>query len=207
MSLSAPSAAPAGWYPDPSGLRQWRVWTGSMWSDVTRPYGEATVTPRLSIDVALVQSLRRVMSVGVVGVVGGLALLVSTLAHWPGSADPTSRGFAAVASTFAVAMLFVGTFACAFAVRALRGRWSTEAFVPLANLFVVNALVATRLGRPSHVRIGSEIVLLAVFVVSSRHDVWLGLAPVIVALGQSSWVGALIDQLNGPSSFDESSAS
>lgn len=207
MSFSAPSAAPAGWYPDPSGLRQWRVWTGSKWSDVTRPYGEATAASRPHVDVALVQSLRRVLNLGVVGVVGGLALLVGTLAHWPDSANPTSRGFAVVASTCAVAMLFVGTLACAFAVRALRGRWSTEAFVPLVNLFVVNALVATRLGRPSYVRIGSEIVLLAVFILSSHQDVWLGLAPVIVALGQSSWVSALIDQLNGPSSFDEPSAS
>ncbi len=207
MSLSAPSAAPAGWYPDPSGSRQWRVWNGSNWSDVTRPYGEVTAAPRRSFNLALVQSLRRVLNLGVVGVVGGLGLLVSSLAHWPGTADPTSRGFAVVASACAVAMLLLGTFACAFAVRELKGRWTIEAFVPLANLFVVNALVAQRLGRPAYVRIGSEVVLLAVFVASSRHDVWLGLAPVIVAFGQSAWVSALIDQLNGPSLIDESSAS
>jgi hypothetical protein len=40
VSISATSPIPPGWYPDPAGARQWRVWTGTTWSDATRPYGE-----------------------------------------------------------------------------------------------------------------------------------------------------------------------
>ena len=32
------STPPAGWYPDPAGSAGWRVWTGSDWSSMTRPF-------------------------------------------------------------------------------------------------------------------------------------------------------------------------
>ena len=34
-SVSAPGAAPAGWYPDPSGTARLRYWTGASWSGET----------------------------------------------------------------------------------------------------------------------------------------------------------------------------
>lgn len=203
MSLSTPDAVPAGWYPDPSGARQWRVWTGSKWSEVTRPYGDLRATTPLAANLSLVHALRRVWSVGVVGVVGGLGLLVSVLAHWPGTAHPTPEWFALVASSTAVAMLALGSVAFAFGAKELRGRWSIDALIPGVNFLLVSALVAQRLGRQSFVRNFSEVVLLAAFAASSHADVWLGLAPMIVAFTQTLWVGALIDQLMGPSTIDE----
>lgn len=194
---------PAGWYPDPSGTRQWRVWTGSKWSEVTRPYGDPRLPARLATNLSLVQALGRVRGVGVVGVVGGLALLVSVLAHWPGTAHPTPEWFALIASGTALAMLALGSVACAFGAKELRGHWSIDAIIPGVNFLLVSALVAQRLGRHSFIRNIADVVLLAIFAASSHANVWLGVAPMIVAFTQTLWASALIDQLNGPSSIDD----
>lgn len=197
MSTSATSPIPPGWYPDPAGAREWRVWTGTTWSEVTRPYGEPVKTPRLATSFSLLLALRRVQNVGIVGVLGGLGLLVSVLAHWPGTAHPTPEWFAIVASNVAVAFLVVGTAACAFGVKELEGRWSLAAFAPGVNLFIASALVRQRLGIRPAWRIISEIALLAVFVASSRDDLWLCVGPVIVAYLESTWFSTLIDGLSG----------
>jgi hypothetical protein len=181
------------------------VWTGSKWSEVTRLYGEPGVPARLATNLSLVQALARVWSVGVVGVVGGLALLVSVLAHWPGTAHPTPEWFAVMGSSTAVAMLAVGSVVCAFGARELRGHWSIEALIPGVNFLLVSALVAQRLGRPWFVRNTADVVLLAAYAASSHAHAWLGVAPMIVAFSQTQWVGALVDQLKGPSR-DEASA-
>lgn len=199
MSVTTPDAVPAGWYPDPSGIRQWRVWTGTKWSEVTRPYGEAKATPWLAANLSLVRALGLVWNVGVVGVTGGLGLLVSTLAHWPGTAHPTPEWFALVASSTAVAMLALGSVVCAIGAKELRGHWSIDDLIPGVNFLLVSALVAQRLGRPSLVRNAADVVLLAAFAASFHTHVWLGVAPMIVALSQALWVSALIDQLKGPS--------
>jgi hypothetical protein len=194
VSAASVDAVPPGWYPDPGGLRQWRVWTGTNWSDLTRPYGEpvaARPTPPLSLMLAL----RRVQNLGIVGVVGGLGLLVSVLAHWPGSSHPEPQWFADVASNIAVALLAVGATTCAFGVRELEGRWSLAAVVPGLNLFYASALVNRRLGLRPNWRIVSEVVLLVAFVFSARQDLWFALAPAIVAYLELTWFSALIDRL------------
>ncbi len=202
MSLT-PNAVPSGWYPDPSGSRQWRVWTGVAWSEVTRPYGDAITTPRLSASLSLVHAMRRVFATGVVGVVGGLGLVVSVLAHWPGTAHPAPRWFALAASDAAVALIAVGSVVCAFGVKELRGRWSLEAFVPGVNLFIASVLVRRRLGQSRTWRIVSEVLLLALFAAAFHDELWLSVGPVIVAYVETSWFGALIDRLSGPVSVDE----
>ncbi|MCU1364027.1 MAG: hypothetical protein JWM55_1855 [Acidimicrobiaceae bacterium] len=198
MSFPPPTSIPPGWYPDPAGSRQWRVWTGERWSEVTRPYGQPATSARFAVSFTLVQALQRVFTLGVVGVLGGLGLLVSVLAHWPGAAHPAPWWFALSASSVAVALLAVGSVVCAFGVKELEGHWSPVAFLPGANLFVASALVTHRLGRRQVWRIASEILLLAVFAVASRNDLWLCLSPVIVAYVETTWFGALIDQLSGP---------
>ena len=198
---------PPGWYPDPSGARQWRVWNGTAWSALTRPYGEVVATPRFASNLPLVQALRRIRGAGVVGVVGGLGLLVGVLAHWPGTAHPVPQWFALAASQLAVALLLVGSVVCAFGVRELAGRWSFGAFVPGVNFFIASALVTQRLGRLRAWRLLSEVVLLVVFALSSRANLWLFVGPMIVAYVETSWFAALIDQLSGPSTIDEKSAS
>jgi hypothetical protein len=141
----------------------------------------------------------------VAGVVGGLGLLVSVLAHWPGTAHPTPYWFALAASSAAVAMLALGSVVCAFGVRELRGRWSIDALIPGVNFLLVSALVAQRLGRSSLLRNSADVVLLVAFAASSHAHTWLGVAPAIVALSQTLWVSALIDQLKGPP-IDDASA-
>jgi hypothetical protein len=207
VSVSSPYAVPPGWYPDPSGARQWRVWTGATWSEVTRPYGESPVAaPRFAASLDLVLALRRVLTAGIVGVLGGLGLLVSVLAHWPGTSHPTPEWFAVAATGAASVLLIVGSVVCAFGVKELEGRWSLEAFIPGVNLFVASALVTRRLGIRRMWRIVSEIILLAIFVISSRNELWLCIGPVIVAYIESTWFNALIEQLTGPSSIDDERA-
>jgi hypothetical protein len=194
VSVPSTNAVPAGWYPDPGGLRQWRVWTGTSWSDLTRPYGDPII-PRPSPPHSLVLALRRVQGVGIIGVIGGLGLLVSVLAHWPGTSHPEAQWFADVASNSAVALLAVGATTCAFGVRELEGRWSLAAVVPGLNLFYASALVNRRLGLRPNWRIVSEVVLLVAFVISARQDLWFALAPAIVAYLELTWFSALIDRL------------
>ncbi len=202
MSTSATSPIPPGWYPDPAGAREWRVWTGTAWSEVTRPYGDRVEATRPATTFPLLLALRRVQNVGIVGVLGGLGLLVSVLAHWPGTQHPTPEWFAIVASNVAVALLVVGTAACAFGVKELEGRWSLAAFAPGVNLFIASALVNRRLGIRPAWRIIAELALLVVFVASSRDDLWLCVGPVIVAYLESTWFSALIDRLGGRASLE-----
>jgi uncharacterized protein DUF2510 len=208
VSVSSPFDVPPGWYPDPSGAQQWRVWNGTTWSEVTRPYGErASVAPsRLAASFDLVLALRRVLTLGIVGVLGGLGLLVSVLSHWPGTAHPAPEWFAVVATSIAGAFLIVGSVVCAFGVKELEGHWSPEALIPGVNLFVASALVTRRLGSRRIWRIVSEMFVLALFVVSSGNDLWLCIGPVVVAYIESTWFSALIDQLSGPSSTDDERA-
>jgi Protein of unknown function (DUF2510) len=197
VSEATVNPVPPGWYPDPSGERQWRVWTGTTWSEVTRPYGEPVEAPRLDDNFELLLALRRVFGAGIIGVVGGFGFLVGVLAHWPGTAHPEPRWFALTASNAAVALLLVGSVICAFAVRELRGRWTLDAFLPGLNLFVASVLVAQRLGQRRSWRVLTEIGLLALFAASSRADPWLFVGPMVVAFVESSWFGALIDRLSG----------
>ena len=204
MSFATPNVIPPGWYPDPSGARQWRVWNGTTWSNITRPYGESVSTPRLATSLQLVLALRRILTTGIIGVLGGLGLLVSVLAHWPGTAHPAPQWFAIAASAAAGILLLVGSVVCAFGVRELEGRWSPEALIPGVNLFVASALVTRRLGNRRMWRILSELFLLALFIASSRNDLWLCTGPVIVAYVESTWFSAIIDQLTGsPTSNDQ----
>jgi hypothetical protein len=157
---------PSGWYPDPSGARQWRVWTGSQWSELTRPYGEVAPAPSIATDLSLIQALHRLVRYGIAGNFAGIGILVSVLAHWPGTAHPVSEWFAVSASNVAVALVLIGS-----------------------------ACFTQRLGGRPLRRVGAEVVLMALFIAQFHADTWLCVAPVIVAAGQSQWVTTLIDHL------------
>ncbi|HUY43537.1 MAG TPA: DUF2510 domain-containing protein [Acidimicrobiales bacterium] len=197
MSTTPLPAVPPGWYPDPSGARQWRVWTGTAWSELTRPYGPESKEPSLLASLPLINALDRVSRFGVVGVLGGLGLYVSVLSHWPGSAHPVTNWFATTAVALAFALFFLGSTAYAFAARELTGRWSLSAVVPLVNLEVVNAQLTQRLGTSPTRRVVADSVLLVLFVMQFHQDPWLGIAPVLVALSQSFWVRTFLEQTLG----------
>lgn len=194
MSLSA-IPVPTGWYPDPSGGRQWRVWTGTQWSELTRPYGEVATAPSIVSDLSLIQALHRLVRYGIAGDFAGISILVSVLAHWPGTAHPVSEWFAVAACNVAVALILVGSACFAFAARELEGHWTPWAFIPGVNLVAVNAVVTRRLGGKPLRRAGAEVVLMVLFVAQFHAEVWLCVAPVIVAVGESQWIATLIDHL------------
>lgn len=194
--MSASTApVPSGWYPDPSGARQWRVWTGTQWSELTRPYGNEAPAPSIVPDLSLIQALHRLVRYGIAGDFAGISILVSVQAHWPGTAHPVSEWFAVAACNVALALVLVGSACFAFAARELEGHWTPWALIPGVNLFAVNAVVTQRLGGQPLRRVGAEAVLMALFVVQFHAEPWLCVAPVIVAVGQSRWITTLIDHL------------
>ena len=190
---SATSPAPPGWYPDPGGERQWRVWTGTEWSDTTRPY--ATRPPRVTTYASATAYLRRY---GVVSLFAGLGLLVSVLAHWPGTAHPSPTWFALAASDLAVALLTLGSFLYALGARALLGRWTPVAFVPGVNVLFVSGLLGEALeGRWPTRRVVTEAIILTLFVAEAHAQAWLAIAPMLVGLTHLGALGAL-DAMSAP---------
>lgn len=199
MTLAAHNSPPPGWYPDPSGERQWRVWTGTIWSELTRPYGESVSAPKVVESLPLVNALHLLVRYGVVSVFAGLGLLVSSLAHWPGTHQPAPLWFTETASDLGIALMLFGTVIFAFTLRELQGRWSLAAFVPGVNVLAVSATVTQRLsGRSPLTRVVAEVVLIALFVAGAHAEPWLSVALALVAIGQVQWPSALLDQLWPP---------
>lgn len=189
------SEVPMGWYPDPSGERQWRWWTASAWTSSTIPYGDRVEPVSIVSDIALIQALHRLVRYAIAMFFVGLAFLVSVQAHWPGSAKPVSETFAVTVANVAVALVLFGSVCFAFAAHELEGRWSWWAFVPVVNLFAVLSVVTRRLGGRPLQRVGADVFLLILFVVQFHNEMWLCIAPVILAVGESTWVAALIEKL------------
>ncbi len=189
MSPTVNQTVPPGWYPDPGGSRSWRVWNGHEWTAMTRPFGEPTST----IDaVGGAVALGRVTRVGVVAFFAGLGLLASTLAHWPGTAEPTPRWFALSASDLAVALLLLATVLYAVAARTLGGTLAL-AVIPAVNVLYVSALVNTQLHGPvlAQRRLLGEGVLLALVVFQLHAQPWLAVVPAFIAFVQVSNLGEL----------------
>ena len=195
------TSVPPGWYPDPAGARQWRVWTGVQWSQVTRSYGDPVTTlartpmPSIVDDLSLIQALHRLVRFGIVGDFAGMAVIVSVVAHWPGTAHPTPQWFALTAIDVGIALVLVGTALFAVAAKELVGAWTPWAFLPGINLLVVNGLVTKRLGAKPVRRVASEAVLMALFISQFHAEPWLAIAPVVVAVGQSQWTATLMENL------------
>jgi hypothetical protein len=190
-------AAPPGWYPDPAGERQWRVWTGDRWSELTRPYATASMRSDVSGDLGLIKALYRLVRYGIVAAFTGLGSVVGVLAHWPGTAHPVTPTFAAIGIDAGLSLLIFGTICFAFAARELEGRWTLWALIPAVNFVGVNALITRRLGGRPLQRVSAEIILLALFAARFHAQPWLCIAPVIAAVGQLGWTTSLIQQLSG----------
>lgn len=205
MSSTISAPVPSGWYPDPGGERQWRVWTGETWSSLTRPYGDSVVVPSLPGSLALVTALHRLLRYGIVALYAGLGLIVSVSAHWPGTARPISSMLASTLLDTGVAMLIMGSVAYALAGRALEGRVTPWNVTPVVNALAVSAFVTQRLnGRFMARRMVSEAVLLMLFVTQAHLFVWLGIAPTVIVLAESKSLDLLIQQLAGTSRAPES---
>jgi hypothetical protein len=195
---------PPGWYPDPSGERQWRVWNGSQWSDLTRPYGEHIMPPATSslttTDLVALSALRRLTQFGVVAYYTGFAMLVSVIAHWPGSAHPEPARFASAALGVAVGLTVIGTLSFAVVVHALQGHWSFGGVVPLVNTFVASHLMSLRIGITNGpFRLGADVLITVGFIVLSPAQPWVGIALAGVAFSQLARGYLLCDRISDPS--------
>jgi hypothetical protein len=191
---SATSPAPPGWYPDPGGERQWRVWTGTEWSDTTRPFSELARDARPPSTATYASAPALLRRYGVVSLFAGLGLLVSVLAHWPGTAHPSPTWFAFAASDLAIGLLTLGSVLYALGARALLGRWTPAAVVPGLNVMFVSGLLGEALeGRWPTRRVVSEAIILTLFVAEAHAQAWLAMAPVLVGLTHLSALNAVGD--------------
>ena len=203
----SPPTTPPGWYPDPAGGRQWRIWNGSDWTAQTRPYGTPVApAPTTTFDPANLDALwalRRLAQFGVPAYYAGLALVVSALAFWPGRSPSTTPRVADVMVGVGVGLLLLGSIAVATALRALRGRWRWDAVLPVVNTFVLSFVMSRRLGLSNATsRVVLDGFVTFVFLTLVPGESWfdatlLGLAMGMVAFNQLARAYALADRLGG----------
>ena len=197
MTSTPTSPVPPGWYPDPEGLRQWRVWNGETWTQLTRPFGD-TSPSSVGASLDLIRALHRLVRYGNVAAFAGLGLVVSMLAHWPGTPQPLPAWFAATALDAGLSLLVIGSACFSFGVRELEGRWTVLALIPGLNVLNFSALVVRRLGGRSPLRrVAAETLLLILFITQARVQPWLGVAPMMVAWGHTRWDQALLSEITG----------
>lgn len=197
MSDPLPNSVPPGWYPDPSGQRQWRVWTGTRWSELTRPYGVTPTTSPLFTNLEQVRALQRALRYGLVGVLAGIGLAVSLVAHWTGTKHPAPHPFLVLASFLSAALFLFGSVALSFAVNELNEKRTLVAFIPGINLLAFTALVTHKMGGRALQRVLSEIVLIGLFVIEFHSAQWMTVSLVIVAVDEIRWTNALRQRLLG----------
>jgi hypothetical protein len=192
---------PPGWYPDPSGARQWRVWNGTQWSDVTRPYGDQ-IPPLAAKGVFdgsrldTLGAMRRLTQFGIVAYYAGFALLVSLITHWPGRAHAVSARFAGATLGAAVGLIVIGTLSFASSVRGLRGRWTLDAVIPVINTFAASYWMSRQLGlKGFEFRLFADALITTGFVLLCSSQPWVGIALAGVAFTQLARAYLVIDQI------------
>ncbi|HEY5120493.1 MAG TPA: DUF2510 domain-containing protein [Acidimicrobiales bacterium] len=201
---------PPGWYPDPSGERQWRVWNGTEWSDVTRPYGTGVMTqvPTTSFgpsELETLSALRHLTQFGILAYYAGFALLVGLIAHWPGHAHPVSARFASATLGAALGLTLIGTLSFAGCVRGLRGRWTLDALIPVVNSFAASYWMSRHLGLTGfEFRLFADALITAGFVLLCASQPWVGIALAGVAFTQLARTYLVIDRISGPSKSSSS---
>ena len=202
-SVNIPRASvPPGWYPDPAGLRQWRVWNGTTWSDVTRPYGplETPTHADSRFDPAELEtlgSLRRLTQFGIFAYYTGLALMVSVVSHWPGRSDPLSARFANAAFSVALGLIVIGTLSFATCVRDLRGRWTWDAVLPVVNTFAAAYWMSRRLCFEGFEwRLGADALITFGFVFLNASQPWIGVALAGLAFTQLARAYLVMDRIS-----------
>lgn len=122
---------PKGWYPDPSGAQQWRVWNGRSWSDVVRAFTEGSTPGVPSTEAVRAQGY--LVRGGVVCFFGGIALLADARHH---AAGLRASGHAAtydVLLAVGLVTLFAGHLAYVYATTTLWSRRRWVAAVPFLN--------------------------------------------------------------------------
>ncbi|MFI5036688.1 MAG: hypothetical protein ACHQFZ_10845 [Acidimicrobiales bacterium] len=198
MTPSELGPVPPGWYPDPGGERQWRVWTGRDWSSMTRPYGDPAAATSLVETLGLVTAVHRLARYGVVALFAGLGLVVSVATHGPGSAHALGTTLAATLLSLALGLLAIGSASYALAGRELVGRWSPAVLVPGLNVVVVSSLISRALGETGPLRrVGVDVALIGLYLLESGPHPYLAVAPALVSWDLTTSLARLGHQLVG----------
>lgn len=198
------SPVPPGWYPDPAGERQWRVWNGNEWSDVTRPYGARATVQESTTGLGLSEletlgTLRRLTQYGILAYYAGFALLVGVITHWPGHAHPVSVRFAGVTLGTGLGLTLIGALSFAACVRGLRGRWTLDAVIPVINTFAASYWMSRRLSlKGFEFRLFADALITVGFVMLCASQPWVGIALAGVAFTQLARAYLVLDQIGGP---------
>lgn len=176
---------PNGWYPDPSGQPQWRVWTGSKWSTLTRPYGSSSPsTPRIVGSLSRVQAIARVRYLATLGYFGGLNLLASLIRSWPKGSHPFSDFWLLPLLGLACSLLIIAWTVSAQAVRTFQDNWTIWALLPLGNLLIVMGLIRKDLFGPLARSNSGDLVGLAMWLFVATSSPISGIITALIAAGQ-----------------------
>ena len=136
------SGPPPGWYPDPAGARQWRIWNGREWTDTTRPYGDAP--PPLSKTLVAVRAHHALARYGVVSYFAGIGLMIDAYHHRPALLATTNVHLYSVFVLLGFALFAIGHFAFTRATSSLLAAPHWVVSVPLVNVVVWSRFVALR---------------------------------------------------------------
>ena len=188
------TTTPSGWYPDPSGQPQWRVWTGSQWSTITRPYGTSRPsTPALLVSLNQIRSLARARYFAPFGYFAGLNLLVSIIGNWPSGPHPLTHPWLLPllgASAFFIIMAWAIS---AQAVRSFQESWTFWALLPVGNQFVLTALLRKRLLGPLARTSSGDLVGIVMWMIVATSTPLAGIITALIAFGQVQLINAYLN--------------
>jgi hypothetical protein len=184
---------PPGWYPDPSGEKQWRVWNGKEWSDLTRAYVAAMDAALLGMDqIRVLYGLRRY---GIFSFFAGAGMMLGLLNYWPGSVHPLPWWFTNLYVAIGAALFILGYASFARAALALEEQPTVSAFIPLVNVVFVTLLCQHRLQNPFLRRVVvSEAILFVVALVGIGISPWLIVIPALLSAQHFFWTDLLLDR-------------
>lgn len=133
MTNAQVDSPPKGWYPDPTGAPQWRIWNGTTWSEHVR--GFSAPAPPLVSSLEAVRATALLERGGAASYFAGVGLLID-VAHHHAGLDARSPDLFATLVLLGSALTLFGhvSFARASTLIATHDRW-------LAAVPVVNALM------------------------------------------------------------------
>ncbi len=188
--------APSGWYPDPSGQDQWRVWTGLQWSNVTRPFHSGRASARevlASLD--RVRSIARVRYLAPLGYFTGLNLLASILTNWPTGSNPFSKFWLLPLLGMVVFCLVMAWAITAQAVRSFQSHWTFWALLPIGNLLVLMGLLRRELlGNTAHSTM-NDAVGMAMWMIVVTTTPFAGIITALIAFAQIQLTNAYLENV------------
>jgi hypothetical protein len=124
---------PKGWYPDPTGAPQWRIWNGTTWSEHVRGFS-APVPPLVSA-LEAVRATATLERGGAASFFAGAALLIDAAHHHAGLVARSANLYATIV-VVGLALAVFGHVAFARAGATIAGHHRWLAAVPVLNVLM-----------------------------------------------------------------------